>query len=91
MKSIVIANFSLLIVFSINIAAVFGSRDFVNIVLVKGDYSNEICKNERSFATWICNYMDEVDSLKNKLTSKQSSAWVKAGSKGPSSGFGFLR
>lgn len=88
---IVSAASSAFVSFAENIAAVFGSRDFVNIVLVKGDYSNEICKNERSFATWICNYMDEVDLLKTKLTSKQSSAWVKVGSKGPSSGFGFLR
>lgn len=79
------------IAFAENIAAMFANRDYVNVVLVKGDVSVELCKNERSFASWICNYLNEVDMLKNKLTAKQSVAWVKVGAKGPNSGFGFLK
>lgn len=88
---IVAAASSAFVAFAENIAAVFGNRDFVNIVLVKGDFSNELCKNERNFASWLCSYMDEIDTMKNKISVKQSLAWVKAGAKSPSSGFGFLR
>lgn len=76
--------------FAENIAAMFGGRDYVNIVLAKVDVTTELGKNDRSLASWLCSYMNEVDNLKNKLTAKQSSGWVKAGSKGPG-GFGFLK
>lgn len=77
--------------FAENIAALYGNRDFVNIVLVKGDSQNELCKNERNFSSWMCQYLDDVEKLKTKLSAKQSASWIKAGSKSPSNGFLFLK
>ncbi|MBR5932384.1 MAG: hypothetical protein IK002_00200 [Treponema sp.] len=76
--------------FAENIAAVYGGRDYVSVVLVKGDVSVELCKSDRNFTSWLCSYMDEVDNLKHRLNVKQSSSWVKAGTKTPG-GFGFLK
>lgn len=76
--------------FAENIAAMYGGRDYVNVVLVKGDAQMEVCKSDRSFASWLCSYMDEVDNLKHKLNAKQCASWVKAGTKSPSS-FAFFK
>ena len=73
-----------------NIAAMFGGRDYVNVILARAESSTELGKNDRALASWICNYLNEVDNLKTKLNAKQSVSWVKAGSKGPG-GFGFLK
>ncbi|MCQ2611087.1 MAG: hypothetical protein MJ169_05005 [Treponema sp.] len=69
--------------FAENIAAMYGNLGYLNIILAKADSANELSKNDRNLAGWICSYMNEVDELKNKLTAKQSINWVKAGSKGP--------
>lgn len=69
--------------FAENIAAMYGGRDYVNVILARADVSTELGKNDRSLASWLCGYMDEVDNLKSKLTAKQSVSWVKAGTKGP--------
>lgn len=79
------------IAFAENIAALFGGRDYVNVILARAENLSEYGKNDKTLSAWICSYMNEVDNLKNKLTAKQSVNWVKAGSKGPSSGFGFLK
>lgn len=76
--------------FAENIAAMFGGRDYVNVILARSEASTELGKNDRALAGWICSYMNEVDNLKTKLNAKQSTAWVKAGAKGPG-GFGFLK
>ncbi|MBP5588269.1 MAG: hypothetical protein J6X37_06030 [Treponema sp.] len=76
--------------FAENIAAVYGGRDYVSVVLVRGDASVELCKSDRNFTSWLCSYMDEVDNLKHKLNAKQCASWVKAGTKSPG-GFGFLK
>ncbi|MCR5612197.1 hypothetical protein [Treponema sp.] len=77
--------------FAENIASMFAGRDYMTVVLVKGDVSMELCKNDRTFASWLCSYMDEVDSLKHKLNAKQCATWVKAGSKAPGGGLGLFR
>lgn len=76
--------------FAENIAAMFGGRDYVSVILVKGDAQVELCKSDRSFASWLCSYMDEVDGLKHKLNAKQCTSWVKVGTKSPSS-FAFFK
>lgn len=74
-----------------NIAAMFGGRDFVNVVLVKADVSMELCKSDRAFSDWLCNYMSGIDELKHKMNAKQSLNWIKAGAKVPSNSFNFFK
>ncbi len=76
--------------FAENVAAMFGGRDYINVILAKVDVSSGLGKNDKALASWLCSYLDEVDKLKTKLNVKQSVSWVKAGSKSPG-GFGFHR
>lgn len=75
--------------FAENIAAIYGAREYVTVILARGDYNNETSRLDRSLGEWVCSYMDEVDKLKSKPSLKQSLNWVKAGTKGP--GFSFFR
>ena len=75
--------------FAENIAAIYGGREYVTVLLAHGDQNIEVAKRDRSLSEWICSYMDEVDKQKNKLSLKQSMNWIKAGAKGP--GFSLFR
>ena len=75
--------------FAENIAAIYGAREYVTVMLAQGDYNNETARLDRSLGEWICSYLDEVDKLKSKLSLKQSLNWIKAGAKGP--GFSLFR
>ncbi len=75
--------------FAENIAAIYGGREYVTVLLAHGDQNIEAAKRDRSLSEWICSYMDEVDKLKAKLSLKQSLNWIKAGAKGP--GFSLFR
>ena len=75
--------------FAENIAAIYGGREYVTVLLAHGDQNIEVAKRDRSLSEWICSYMDEVDKLKAKLSLKQSLNWIKAGAKGP--GFSLFR
>ena len=75
--------------FAENIAAIYGGREYVTVLLAHGDQNIEVAKRDRSLSEWICSYMDEVDNQKNKLSLKQSMSWIKAGAKGP--GFSLFR
>lgn len=75
--------------FAENIAAIYGGREYVTVLLAQGDQNIEAAKRDRTLSEWICSYMDEVDKLKNKLALKQSMNWIKAGAKGP--GFSLFR
>lgn len=66
--------------FAENIAAAYGDAPFVNIVLVRGEKSGEMAKDD-SLAKWLASYLDSVDELKHKLTAKKSIQWVKPGAK----------
>ncbi len=76
--------------FAENIAAVYGDASYVNIVLVHGDGSNEIARNDSSLASWLSEFMDSVSSLKTKLNAKKSLAWNKVGAKS-AGGFSLFR
>lgn len=69
--------------FAENIAAVYGDMEYVNIVLVRGDKSNEFVKTDDALAKWLGTYLDAVDDLKSKLTAKKSMQWTKPGAKNP--------
>ncbi|MCR5047015.1 MAG: hypothetical protein K6A42_10595 [Treponema sp.] len=75
--------------FAENIAAIYGAREYVTILLARGDLTNESASRDRNLGEWICSYMDEVDNQKNKLSLKQSLNWIKTGAKGP--GFSLFR
>ena len=75
--------------FAENIAAIYGAREYVSVILARGDINNEAARLDRTFGEWICSYLDEVDKLKSKPSLKQSLNWVKAGAKGP--GFSLFR
>lgn len=73
------------------IAAAFGDRESVNIILAKVESNADIGSTDDSLGTWLSEYLDSVDDLKNKLTAKKSINWVKAGAKGANSSmFGFF-
>lgn len=67
--------------FAETIAAQYGNREFVSVLLVKTESTSELYKKDSSFASWLAQYLDELDKQKNKLTAKQSVSWIKAGSK----------
>lgn len=75
--------------FAENIAAMYGQRDYVSILLARGESGNETAKYDKTLAEWLCSYMDEMDKQKNKPSLKQSLNWIKAGAK--ASGFPFFR
>ncbi len=75
--------------FAENITAIYGQRDYVSIILVRGDLTNETAKHDRNLSEWLCTYMDELDSQKNKSSLKQILTWVKPGAKG--TGFSLFR
>lgn len=76
--------------FAENCAAVYGDMPYVNIVLVRGDKSNEFARTDDALAKWLGTYLDAVDELKNKLAAKKSIQWVKPGAKNPN-GFSLFK
>lgn len=74
-----------------NIAAMFGGRDYVNVLLVRADVSMDMGRADKMLANWLCNYLNAVDDFKHKLNAKQSLSWIRAGSKIPSATFGIFK
>lgn len=70
-------------------ASVCGAEEVVP-VLVECSPTSELSKNDSAFMAWLCDYMEELDSLKKPLSDKQKVSWIKAGAKAPG-GFGFFR
>lgn len=69
--------------FAENTAAFAGNRAAVTVLLVSGDYQNQIIGDDGAFAAWLSGYMDAVDALKTKPNAKTSSEWIKAGARNP--------
>ena len=69
------------VAFAENIAAVYNSKEYVEIILANADFENETAKTDNSLGQWICDYLDELDTKKKRLSLKQELSWVKAGSK----------
>lgn len=69
------------VAFAENIAAVYNSQEYVEIILADADFENEIAKTDKTLGQWLCDYLDELDTKKKPLSLKQSLSWVKAGSK----------
>jgi len=76
--------------FAENMAASVAETNDVIPVLVECDSSNETASRDSSLLSWLCDYMDQIDSLKKELTPKQKVSWVKAGQKSPG-GFGLFK
>lgn len=74
--------------FAENIAAVYGGREYVSVILIKADHNNEVAKKDSALSSWLCSYLDDVEKLKSKPSAKQSTAWIKAGTK--STGLSFF-
>ena len=74
--------------FAENIAAKEIENEYASIVLVSGDQTNEVCKNDGTLASWLKDYINALDQLKKGVP--KSSSWVKAGAKAPS-GFALFR
>ena len=53
--------------FAENVAALFGDKNYVNIVLVRGDSSMETCSSDEALGKWLGNYLDSVEELKVKI------------------------
>ena len=75
--------------FAENTAASLCESEDVIPVLVNCDPSNEMSRRDNTLSTWLCDYLDAIDSLKRSLTSRQKTSWVKAGAKSPG-GFGLF-
>lgn len=71
--------------FAESVAALYGDRESVNIVLAKAEAGSEIAATDETLGSWLSEYLDSVDELKSKLSAKKSISWVKAGAKGASS------
>ncbi len=71
--------------FAENVAALYGDKENISILLVTGNSQNEIMKKDSNFANWLSEYLRQVDGLKNKLDAKHSTNWIKAGAKNPGS------
>lgn len=67
--------------FAENFAASICDSEDVIPFLVECEPSNETAKKDSSFMGWLCEYLDQFDSLKKPLTTKQKMTWIKAGSK----------
>lgn len=50
-------------------------------VLVRGDISNETMARDGELASWLAEYLDGIDGLKNPPSPKQCISWIKPGSK----------
>lgn len=77
---------SAFVCFAEGIAAAYGDRPFVNIVLAKNEANNEY-QADSALARWLCDYIDTIGEVKGGLNAKKSLQWVKAGAKsagGPS-------
>ena len=66
--------------FAEGIAANWGDKPFVNIVLAKNESNNEF-QADSSLAKWLCSYIDTIAEVKGGLSAKKSLQWVKAGAK----------
>ncbi len=71
--------------FAENVAALYGDKENISVLLVTGNSQNEIMKKDSNFANWLSEYLRQVDGLKNKLDAKHSTNWIKAGAKNPGS------
>lgn len=69
--------------FAENVAALYGDKDNITILLVTGNAQNETMKKDSFFADWLSGYLKQVDALKTKPGAKQATSWIKAGVKGP--------
>ena len=67
--------------FAESVAALYGGKDYVSVILVRADNANEVMKKDSDFASWLCGYLDSIDGLKSKPSLKQSVSWIKAGAK----------
>ena len=76
--------------FAENFAASVCGAEEVIPVLVECSPTNELSKKDSAFMAWLCDYMEEIDSLKKPLSDKQKVTWIKAGARVPG-GFGFFR
>lgn len=69
------------VAFAENIAAVYNSKEYVEIILANADFENEAAKTDNSLGQWLCDYLDELDTKKKRASLKQELSWIKAGSK----------
>lgn len=77
--------------FAENIAAVYGSEPYVQIILVRGDSTMEEARREETLAKWLCSYMETVKA-DEKYSAKKACQWVKPGARKAGSGvFGLFR
>ncbi len=80
-NAFVAAAASAFVAFAENIAAVYNSQEYVEIILADADFENEMAKTDNALGQWLCDYLDELDAKKKPLSLKQSLSWVKVGSK----------
>jgi NAD(P)-dependent dehydrogenase (short-subunit alcohol dehydrogenase family) len=66
-----------------NTAALAGDRDSSSVILFSCTAQNDIAEKDASLAAWLSNYLAVMEQLKTKPGVKQSTSWIKAGSKGP--------
>lgn len=82
-KSLVAAAGSAFRAFAENVATSMAETDDVTPVLIECDSLNETAKNDNVLMSWLCSYLEQIDSLKKELTPKQKVSWIKAGAKSP--------
>lgn len=76
--------------FAQNISTFLLNNQFLSTLLITGDESNDVIKDDSSLADWLLDYIRTVEAAKNARGAIKSTFWVKAGSK-PSSGFSLFK
>lgn len=80
-NAFVAAAASAFVAFAENIAAIYNSKEYVEIILVSTDFENDAVKTDNALGQWLCDYLDELDTRKKRMSLKQELSWIKAGSK----------
>ena len=68
-------------IFAENVAAQFGNKSYVNILLARSDMGNETGSSDVELGKWLASYLDAFESTGAKFDAKTSVEWVKAGSR----------
>lgn len=73
-----------------NFGTVMYDLQHVSVFLCINESGNELFNNDRESGTWLDNYFDSLEKLKNRQNEKQSLTWIKAGGK-LAGGFGLFK
>lgn len=69
--------------FAETIAAMYGEKENISVLLITGDENNEVIQKDNGFASWLIGYLEAYKQLKHKPNIKNTVSWIRAGAKNP--------